>query len=195
MWFTETPWPPILICIVLSVVLVVAWFSTQRGSLLLGVPLLFVLSVGIYFAEQQFVTDRELVEDAVIQFTKTFREESGVFNAGERLLANAPPKTLDFISTSAIDVQRRVAQALFLVNVKDDLRITDMNVEMKSANSRAVAHFRANASISVPVGDLGRQPSRWQVTWQREGGDWKVIKADRLDVITGEIVDTFAQRQ
>ena len=195
MWFTETPWPPILVCIVLCVVLVVSWYSTQRESVLLGVPVLLVLSGVIYFVEHRIVTERERVEESVVQFVTTFREESGIFNAGERLFGNAVPKTLEFISPSAVDVKQRVEVALALVNVKDDLRITDLNVEMKSANSRAVAHFRANATVSAAVGDLGHQPSRWQVTWQRESDNWKVVKVDRLNFFTGEIIDTFAQQQ
>jgi hypothetical protein len=184
MWFTETPWPPILIGSVLAVLLVAAWQATGRASHLIGVAALAVLSGGVYLAERWIVTPAEEIEAAVYGLATSFQQRN-------------LEACLDHISASAPLDRGLVAGAMNLVEVEDDLRITDLSVDMKAENSRGISHFRANATVSVKgFGNQGRQPTRWLLTWQREAGRWRVIRIQRLNTITGEpIGNPLASRE
>ena len=174
MWFTETPWPPILICSVIAILFAVVWYAKQRAVFLLGVPVMLVCGVAIYFVEQSIVTEAELVEAAVLDLAETVERGD-------------TEETLSFISANATALRLVIGTALTLVTVEDDLRITDLNVTMMAQNSRAKSHFRANGSFTHrSLGATSNRPTRWELTWQREGGEWKIVKVDMLDPITGE---------
>ena len=174
MWFTETPWPPILICSVLAVLLIAGWSANHRGSYLGGVLALVLLSGAIYVAELKIVTDAEQIEESVYGITSAFQQG----DAG---------KTLEYVSAKAPGIRMFISSATQLVKVDDDLRVTDVHVTMKANGSRGISHFRANATVDVRgFGNLGYKPSRWEFTWQREADQWKVIHIYRLNVFTGE---------
>lgn len=174
MWFTETPWPPILICSVLAVLLAAAWQATGRAAHLAGIAALAGAVLAIFLAERWIVTDAEEIEASVSGLTTAFQQKN-------------LEQCLEYISPTAPLYRGMLTAAMNLVDVGEDLRITDLDVTMKAENSRGVSHFRANATVSVKgYGSQGRQPSRWQLTWQREEGRWRVIRIQRLDPITGE---------
>lgn len=174
MWFTETPWPPILICSVLAALLIAGWSANRRGSYLAGVLALVVLSGAIYVAELKIVTDAEQIEEAVYGITSAFQQGD-------------VDKTLEYVSAKAHFWRESIPYASRLVKIDDDLRVTDVYVTMKANGSRGISHFRANATVDVGgAGNRGRQASRWEFTWQREADQWKVIHIYRLHVITGE---------
>lgn len=180
MWFTETPWPPIIILAVLAIGFAAAFLSTQRARHVPPILLLGALAVIVYVVEQQVVTERERVEQSIHDVAAAFqrRDVDG---------------TLRHFSEQAILLRGIAMTALAAVEVQDDLRITDVSIEMKNADSRAKAHFRANGSFAViGYGDVGHQPTRWNVDWQKEGGQWRIITVERLDPITGESMDIFA---
>lgn len=181
MWFTDTPWPPILICSVLGVLLVAAWYPNRRGIYLLGVVGLIFLSGAIYAVEQHIVTEAERIEKSVLDVTRAFERAD-------------LEKTLSFFARTDTQDRKDVTAAMLLVEVEEDLRITDLQVKMMENNSRAVSHFRANATIRV-LGQVhrGRHPSRWELTWQKEAEDWKIVSVRRLNIVTGEEMRTLAQ--
>jgi hypothetical protein len=75
------------------------------------------------------------------------------------------------------------------------IRLTDLDVILLAAGSRARTHFRANGRMRVKgAGDVGHQPTRWHFTWQQEGGQWKIIDVERLDPITGHPVQLLSGR-
>lgn len=186
MWFTETPWPPIVILSVVAVALLLAWSANRRIAYLLAAMLSVLAGVGVYFVEQSVVTERERVEATIHDFVHTFRDESATYNVTSPAPLGGEVKSIDFVSSSAPLIRTLVWTGLNVVKV-EDVRITDLDVTMTSENSRAVTHFRANATISVTgYGNLGRKPSRWELTWQKEANDWRVIRARRLNPITGE---------
>lgn len=194
MWFTETPWPPILFCAVLGALSLAAWRAQGQNRYLLGLPLFLILGVAIYAIERAVVTERERVEIALDGLIGVFQKECETNSSVLRAMTSPTElKTLDFISSAAMDVRQKVWTTLLLVDRIEHLRITDVQITMKSANSRALCHFRANAQVRVRTFDFdGHHPSRWMLTWQREGGEWKVIRVQRLDVFTGEAIDTLA---
>ena len=176
MWFTETAWPPIIILMMSAAVMLALWSTSRRALNLIAAALLLVCCGVVYVIEQQIITERERVEVAI-------HDMAAAFEAADT------GATLEFISPRAFDLRLAVQVAIDVleIRVQDDLRITDIDIEMLNEQSRAKAHFRANGTFHVgEYGDVGHQPTRWNVTWQKEGGDWKVIDVERLDPVRGD---------
>lgn len=193
MWLTENPWPPMIVSVVISIFFFVAWYGRRQNALLIGSAAMLVLASVIWWVEQEIVTEAERVEASVYAMAEAFRDDSRAYDPVSAFQTPQDVKTIEFISTQAPEIRTQVWRALTLVTVEDDIRVTDVQIETMSNNSRAVVHLRANATISViGAGNVGRQPTRWEITWQKEGGDWKVIRVIRLNVITGEEIGTFA---
>ena len=174
MWFTETPWPPILIFIVVAVISFVIAVSQQRKIYLLGVVFMIVCSTVSFFVERQIVTEREKVE-AVIH------------DLGAAVTELDIKKTMDYVSDSAEWIRVDIRIGLGMIKTIDRLSISDLDVTMKLQNSRAVTHFRANGSWTI--GDYaGHSATRWRLTWQKEEGNWKIIKVERLHPMNGQVI-------
>ena len=179
MWFTETPWPPIIGLAALAAGFAAAFISTQRARYIMPILLLAAVAIVVYVVEQQIVTERERVEQSITDVAAAFqrRDVDG---------------TLAHFSEHAILLKGLVMTALAAVQVQDDLRITDVSIAMRNADSRASSHFRANGTFDVVgYGTVGHQPTRWNVDWQKEAGEWRIIKVERLDPVTGEPMDPF----
>ncbi|MDZ4689314.1 MAG: hypothetical protein SH850_29920 [Planctomycetaceae bacterium] len=173
MWFTEDPWPPMFVCGLAALLAVAYWSNSKRVlHLVLAVGLL-ALGAIIYVAEQVLVTPAEQVEALVAKLCDDFRHKS--------------PATLDHFSDSAPELKLMCQGAMALVEIKDDLRLTDMSTKLTNDDSRAVCHFRANAGLSVAgFGDVGHQPARFELTWAKEPAGWKIITVRRLHPIRNE---------
>ena len=186
MWFTEDAWSPIILCVIAAVIFLIAWSTTQRPRLLLGVPLLLLAAVVIYFVEQSIVTDLEQVEADLHSLLHTFVEESQEVRPG----AGQGPDSLrspDFFSAQNTTDRARVVAAVSLVVVDPSIRITDVQTRLTNENTRAVTHFRANGNVSLSgASGGGHFSSRWELTWQKEGGRWAVTRTKMLNVMSGE---------
>ena len=173
MWFTESAWPPIFVCIGLVGLCVAVWASTRRGTALAVAGGLLVLCPVIYFAERVIVTDAERVEAAVQGIAAAYasRDLDG---------------TLAFVADDATLIQDLVRGTMDAYEVRH-LRITDVSVNMSDSGQQAVSHFRANATVSSRRGGFGptHQPTRWEFTWRREGAAWKLTAVTPLQVVTG----------
>ena len=186
MWFTEDAWSPIILCVIAAVIFLIAWSTTQRPRLLLGVPLLLIAAVVIYFVEQSIVTDLEQVEADLHSLVTTFVEESQQMRPGAGQAPDAL-RSLEFFSEQNTTDRARVVAAVSLVTVDPALRITDVQTRLTNENTRAVTHFRANGNVSLSgAGGGGHFSSRWELTWQQEGGRWTVTRTKMLNVMTGE---------
>ena len=182
MWFTEDAWSPIIICCVAGVICFIAWSSTQQSRYLVPIPLLLLGCVTLYFAERAVITDREKLEATLLDLTDTFVAESQIINGG-----NLPEavRSVEFFSRTNTADRARVRAALALAHVEDDLRVTDVSVTLTNENTRALTHFRANGTINAGSFS-GHHPSRWELTWQKEGGEWKITRTRMLEVVSGE---------
>ena len=178
MWFTENAWTPAALFTVAAVVALVYAVRTGRRTAY-AVAAGAVVAVAAAFAVDQFVvTEREVVADRVDALAAAVVEgEVG--------------PVLDFFSPTAVVERGLVAVNLAVVDVREDLRITDVDVRLTAADSQAVSRFRANATVSVGrVGYEGRQPTFWELVWRREGDPaaWKVVEVRRLNPVTGEVI-------
>jgi hypothetical protein len=182
-WFTETAWPPIMILATVAGAGVAMFFTTQRVKYLAALAPLLVLGPVIYAYEQKIVTERERVEQAI----------TGVTSAFER---HELPETLVYFSANAFDLRMAAAIAMKLVQPTGPLNVTDVSVTMSSRDSRATSYFRVNGPITTAdFGDVGHRTSRWELTWQKEGGEWRIVRVQRLDPISGEGMDMMARSE
>ena len=127
----------------------------------------------IYVDKQNIITESKRVESAVHDVTRAFADLDS-------------DRTLEFFSSHDIADRLSVDTALNLVT----------RIKMLSQQTRAVSHFRANATLNVVgYGNVGRKPTRWELTWQLEEGEWKIINVTRLNPINGEEMSTLTQAE
>jgi len=180
-WFTETPWPPIFLLLIAAAAMIAIWSSQKKGFWLLGALAAIVAAVAVFFVEKQIITETERVEQDIY----------GLTNAFVRKDANA---TLAFFSQQAPELQEMARQALEWVDLPNGIDVKDMHVRLSNENTRAVTHFRANGAVSFKGMGTHAAASRWEVTWQKEGGDWKIIQVERLHPLKDERMRIFDQR-
>lgn len=179
---TETPWPAAIVLLCVAIPCLVQWATNKKLlNLILGLSATLLI-VGCFALDAYVLTPRELITQNVYDLTAAFQRQD-------------VPKTLSFFSPQAKE-RITIALALKQVHVRDDLRISDVSVTFKADNSLAISHFRANASVSVNIGpitgDVGYHPSRWELDWQPEAGEWKIVKVHRLNPITGKEIGFMA---
>jgi hypothetical protein len=177
-WFTETPWPLIVILGFAACLCLALWTSQKREVWLVAVLVLVAAAVAVFFVEKSIVTEAERVEQDVYDLTGAFQRKDR-----ERLLS--------FFSLQAPDLRTKALEALNLVDLPDGIDIKDVSVRMSNENTRAVSHFRANGTVSVKGLGSQHSPSRWEVTWQKEGNDWKIIEVIRLHPVKDEKMQIF----
>lgn len=175
MWLLETAWPPIVILLVLSAVFFSKWKESRKKSLLITSVVMLILTPLIYVVELKVVTENEILEQKVMDFTSNFQQKN-------------LEKTLSFIHEKNKSDEFRVKNSFKVLDVSDDLRITDIRVKISDNGTSGITHFRANASILYQGHDMGHHPSRWNVYWHKADEEWKVIQVDRLDPINGKVI-------
>ena len=173
MWFTENAWQPILLFGILAMLSALTWFR-QRRSLFLTCSAVCLVAIGAtWFVERAIVTDRERVTDAVVGITHAFQQQD-------------LERTTSYVSARNDDLKALINVFIYQVIIKD-MRLTDIQVELTSGNTRAVCRFRVNANFQM--GDIAtREPTRWETRWQLEANEWKMIDVIRLNPLTGDVM-------
>jgi hypothetical protein len=179
---TENPWPAMIVLLCVAIVCLVQWTAKRRRIDLILAASCLLLGIGCYALDVFVETPREKIMQNIYDLTSAFQ-------------AQDVDKTISYFSPQA--PERIVIQSMLSkVKVHNDLRVTDLSVTFKAANSLAISHFRANASVSATIGtlttDIPYQPSRWELDWQREAGEWKIVKVHRLNPVTGKEIAFMA---
>lgn len=180
-WFTETPWPPIFILVLVAGGCLAAWSSQKRGLWLSVALVALIAAVGVFLAEKSIVTEAERVEAEIHSLVSAFERKDH-----DALVA--------FFSVRAADLRAQAEQALTWVDIPNGLDIKDMHVRTSNEDTRAVSHFRANGTISFRGMATTHVASRWEFTWQKEQGRWKVISVQRLNPYKEEKMELFDPR-
>ena len=180
-WFTETPWPPIFVLAIVAVACVAAWASQKRAVWLVAALTTVVAAVAVFLIERWVVTDAERVEQSVHALAAAFQRKDR-------------EATLAFFSLQAPELRTLVGQALDWVDLPNGVNIKDLRVRTSNENTRAVSDFHANGVVSFQGMGAKFAPSRWSVTWQKEGTGWKIIEVQRLNPVKDEKMDFFAPR-
>lgn len=182
-WFTETPWPPMFVLSALAIVSGSMWIRGRKPRFLIGTLMCGAGIIATFVAERWIVSDRERIEAAILDMAGAFerRDEDAV---------------LSRISARQDDLRQLVEWGFDTVASVENLHITDVSVGLTSHGSRATSRFRGNGRFHVVgYGDVGHKATRWELTWQREGAEWKIIHIRRLNPITGEEIAQRAARE
>ena len=135
-WFTETPWPPIIILAIAAIACLVAWASQKRGFWLVAGLLAIVAAVAVYLIERAVVTEAERVEQSVHALATAFQRKDR-------------DGTLSFISVQAPELRTQVEQALAWVDLPNGIDIKDMR-KSEVAWRPLLRAFTAPASWIAP---------------------------------------------
>ncbi len=177
-WFTDDPWPAIFILVIAACVMLALWTSQKRGIWLVGVLVMLSGAVALFFIEKAIVTEKEQVEQNVLDLTSAFARKD-------------KDQTLSYFSEQARSLQNIATSALEWIDLPQGLDIKDMDVRMTNENTRAVVRFRANGTVSFRNLASSHAASRWEVTWQKEARDWKIIDVVRLNPLKEEKMQFF----
>ena len=178
MWFTEDAWSPIFVLIIFGMIAAVSFALTQRDKWLYPLPILLVAAIAIYVVEQQIITPREKVQAELTKLIDAFVAET------QATTKSKEPKSVEFFSQNNKRDRARVVAAILLVNIADQ-RLTDAHVQLTNQETRAITQFRANGTVST-AGAGGHFATRWELTWQLEAGEWKVVSTWMLDPVSGK---------
>jgi hypothetical protein len=180
MWFTEDPWMPMLIFGLMGLFAMAKWGASGRGRALILALVLFVAAGGVFVVEGMIVTPGEQVELNTVQLCQAVqRKDAGA---------------LDHFSNTAPALKLMCQAGMELIEISPDMRVTDLQTTLTNQESRAVCHFRVNAGLKVQgFGDVGRQPSRFKLTWAKEGAEWKIIDVVRLHPLKDEELELLAR--
>ena len=173
MWFTEDAWTPVAILAIAILILSAIWTVTRKSQLLWAITACLIAAAASFAIDSLVVTPTEQIEQHVVDLATRFQKQD-------------VEGTLEFFSTTAILERGLITWGLEQVTVEPDLRITDQRIKIFAENSRAETEFRANGTVSGFGIEKSYQPSRWRLTWQMEGNDWKIVNVERLNVVTGE---------
>jgi len=180
-WFTENPWPPIILLIIAAAGMLAVWSSQKRAIWLAGAATAIAAAGAVFLVARAIVTEAERVEKKVHEVAEAFERKD-------------KDGTLAFFSVQRPELRALVDQALEWVDLPNGVDIKDMSVRLSNENTRAITRFRANGTVSYKKLGSHHAPSRWEVTWQKEAGDWKIIAVDRLDPIKDEKRQIFDPR-
>ncbi len=177
MWFTEDAWSPIVVCVLIAALCLAAAFMAQRAKLLWAVAVMLVAAVAIFFVERAIVTDTEQVEGQLTELVDTFVRES------KETPKNKQPQCVRFFAERNDRDKARIAAAVALVRV-NDVRVTDVQIKVTNQGTRALTQFRANGTVAIGS-EGGHFPTRWELSWQKEAGEWRVTTTRMLNTVNG----------
>jgi len=181
-WFTDNPWPPIVIVGFVALIFLFLWNANRRGLHMLLALACVGLCFVIYFVERAIVTEREVLTQRVIQLCHDFRDKK--------------PGLLDYISDTKPNLKDLMTQAMDTVTVQSDLRLSDFQTTVNAENTQGKCRFRANATINViGMGDVGYQSVQVEFVFQREKGVWKIIEIRRFNPINGKEMDPMQRSE
>ena len=169
-WFTENPWPLLLMLCGAAAVALIS--GAPKGRSISIVSLL--AAAGLYLIESAIVTPGEEVESQLQTMLEAFRDRNQ--GAIDRCIAD-----------ESAGLRETAAQGLQKVTLTNDFHIKDLEVIVRPDGQTADAHLRANGTLKVIQGDMiARVFTRWQTVWKQVGNEWKLVEVKRLDPVNGQ---------
>ncbi len=159
-------WPLFILCLILSAGLFGQWVLQRRRRQLVASAVFLAAGGAIFLADRFIITESK-------------RVEAGIYGLAKAFQAGDVERCVEFFSPLDQKDRQMVGQAAGMVQIEGPIRISDLSIDMSSAQSRAVATFRASATAKFQ-GHSDRGHTRWELTWQREANDWKIIRVRRL---------------
>lgn len=177
--FAETPWPGIILCGGVALLCLLAYGSSQRRKFLTGVLIAVAVAPLFVLWDELVQTESEQIEAAIVTMADDFRHSN-------------TDAVLVWFHPQDAKLQAIVRTASELVTVTSDVRITSVVVTLSDGEQQATSDFRANAEFDVRgIGGVGRQPTRWLLTWRKFDGQWRIVGIERRNPLTGEPMGVF----
>jgi len=183
MWFTEDAWSPVILMAVAAIFCCVAWSRTRRRQFVIAAALLLLAAMTTYFVEQVIVTDGEKVEASLFELIETFVAESQSIS---RLPRTREIQSERFFAEQNTIDRGRVRIAISIAEISSDLRISDVQIRLTNEDTRAITHFRANGIVSTGATAGTHHVSRWELTWQKQAGEWRITRTRMLNPMNGQ---------
>ena len=174
-WFTEEPWYPLLGCVLALLALGGLWRTTPNPVYLKAMAGVVFAAVVVIVVERAIVTEAERIDEGVRDMVAAFRRQD-------------VDRTLSHISAAATAARALVSNAIGIVDIHDDLRITVIQVNVADGRERATARFRVNGTAEAR-GTSRHVSTRWELNFEREGGRWKVTRIQRMRLTKDEFID------
>jgi hypothetical protein len=169
-----------IIAAIVALIFLAMWNSNRRNLHLILAVACLLLAVGFYYLERIIVTDGERLQEIVVHLCQDFRDKN--------------PRVSEYVSDTHPEYKVMFATAMAMVNVHNDLRLSDFQTKINEKGTEGTVHFRANASLTISgFGDVGYQPARLVLTFQREKDGWKIINIQRLNPLNGKDMGVLDQ--
>lgn len=172
-WLAENFVTILVVGGLLTLVLGIAYSQTRHRGLLLGALGVGLLTLICLLWERATETPREAVRQTILDLAQA-------------LETNDLSQVLPFLASDAQALRQEAQQRLPLVeiteaNVKSDLKVTFTETDQSAAE----ATFHAVIMAKPKTGEVGLQrvPSRWVLSWVREGAAWKLTHYERHEII------------
>ncbi|MDB5386196.1 MAG: hypothetical protein JWM11_1842 [Planctomycetaceae bacterium] len=171
----ENPWPAVIVLLCVAIGFGLSWNSSRKKSSLAIALISLGLGIGCYAWSQLVDTPSKQVIKNLHDLVQAFENQNA-------------PKVMSYFSKQA-NIPASMETLIGQVKVKDHLRITDVSVTLKQQNSLAILHFRANGGFTYgSMGAVEHFPTRWELEWQREANEWKIVEIRRLHLMNGAVV-------
>ena len=168
-WFTENPWPPIMLLVGAAAFLLILGQSKARAAS--GV--LILLAVGVYFLEGFIVTPAEHVELSLQKIHRAFLDD-------DLTTINS------LIAEESAHLRETAKKGLDMVDLDDGFHLQDVVVTVADDNKSAEVHLRANGTVRLRDNSVTTHvPTRWSTSWVDHNGNWQLTEVQRLDPMTG----------
>ena len=172
--FAENPWPLIWVLALAALGLVIAMIATGRGKYLLGVWVLAGLAVVLLALEWFWQTDRERVDQIIVDLAAAVQLE----DANEIAKHLAPNGHYGSLDREGI---RRLAESTFRNFDIDKLTINGKKTEVSTLRKQATSEFLAVVRGKQSNIEFNPYPTRWILTFdQSKSGDWLVVDIQQI---------------
>ncbi len=169
-WITENAWPLI---IALGTIGVMAGLMFDQKGRMMAVGC-FAAAALVWWIEGAVVTEAEVVEAGLQTMLEAFQrqDEAAVHRQ---------------ISDDAPNLKSIASEGLSKVRLSDSFHMKDVRITLTDDQQTAVAHLRANGRATMKGSGYDQTVStRWETTWKKQAGAWKLVGVKRLDVVSGE---------
>lgn len=178
-WFTENPWPLMLILSGVAVVMLILG-DTKGRSIAIAVAL---VAAAIYFLESAIVTPAEQIEGNLQTMLESFIAED--LNAIDRQ-----------IDDKAEHLKQKAQEGLKLVNLDKHFHLQDIVVNVADDGLGAIAELRANGSLTIENSNTPyHAATRWRTHWKLTRNEWKMTEVHRLNPVTGDEIGVLEAQQ
>lgn len=176
----DNPWPVVIVLMCVAVGLGLAWNRSRKSyGALAGALIALGVAVGCYAWSQSVETPAKVVTKQLLDMTVAFKNQE-------------VEKTMSYFSKQG-NLPSGMESMIKRVKVIGNLPITDISVTFKQQNSLATTHFRANAAFTFDdSATVDHLPTRWELDWQREANEWKVVEVRRLHLMNGTPVNLMS---